>query len=407
VLIHHLAYAVAIAGSIAAVAFFASSEISFVSSNKFRIRGLVRRGVKGAAIAQGLLDHPATLLSVTLVGTNIFVVLVSSLMTDLLTRSLGPYSVVVSTVAATSLILVFGEIIPKAIARNQPEVFLLKAAPGMAAAYYVLYPVARVTSWIAGAFVRLSRPVDRVGAVTREEIRALVKEAAQARSGLLSQAYAHRVLDLSRMKVTAAMMPMDEVTRISEESSVNDALSLASKTGHSRCPVYKRTPDNIVGILHVKDLLGVPREARIRIFARSVFFIPETKSLKDALREMRDELRHLAVIDDEYGRPIGIVTFEDLMEEIMGEISDEYDRVVREPVRLDQVISGSTPVSTINEELGADIPDGAYDTVAGFMLDQAGALCQVGDIIEFGDFRFHVVEVRGKRIRKVRITKVQ
>ena len=403
-MLRHVIYLSAVACSVAAVAFFAGSETSFVSSNRFRIRSMAKKGVRRAAIAQKLLENPATLLSVTLVGTNIFVVLSSALATTLLAGLFGPYAVLMSTIAVTAIILLFGEIIPKAAARGDPEGFLLRAAPGLGFAYLILYPVARMTSFIAAFFIR--KPAgDSGGIVTRDEIRALVKEAAQSGHGYSTRGYAHRVLDLSRMKVTGVMVPMDEVVCIDEKSTVTGALAAASRSGHSRYPVYRKGPDNIIGVLHLKHLLGAPDSAAVRMFAQTAHFIPETKSVKAAIGEMRGDLRHMAVVTDEYGRPIGIVTFEDLVEEIMGEISDEYDQESSRDVGWGKIIDGSTPVSVVNETLEINIPEGAYDTIAGFILDRTGEVCGVGALVEYGDIRLQVVEVKGKRIRRVRISR--
>jgi putative hemolysin len=317
----------------------------------------------------------------------------------------GGYAVLVSTVGVTAVILIFGEIMPKAVARTSPEAFLMRAAPGLGIAYYVLYPVARVTSAIAALLATASLSAERKAAVTRDEIRALVKEVTQAGLGVTSYTYAHRILDLSRVKVTGVMLPMDEVVCVKEEATVGEALAAAESSGHSRYPVYKRTRDNLVGILHITDLLGVARTSRVKSFVRPGYFVPETRTVKEAIREMRDELRHLGIVTDEYGRPIGILTFEDLVEEIMGEIRDEYDQSEGSHVKLGRVISGSTPVSLLREELEIGIPEGAYDTVAGFILDRAGSLCKPGDVVEYEGFEFRVIEVKGKRIRSVRIAK--
>jgi putative hemolysin len=403
-MLHQVIYIAAVVCSVAGVAFFAGSETSFVSSNRFRVRSMAKRGVRGASIAQRLLENPATLLSVTLVGTNIFVVLSSSLATALLAGLLGPYAILVSTLAVTAIVLLFGEIIPKAMARTDPEAFLLRAAPGLGVAYLLLYPVARVTSFIASLFVSKASG-ERVGIVTRDEIRALVKEATQSGHGYSTHGYAHRVLDLSRMKVTGVMVPMDEVVCIDEKSTVNEALAAASRSGHSRYPVYRKGPDTIVGILHLKHLLGAPDDSEVRMFARSAHFIPETKTVKAAIGEMRGDLRHMGVVTDEYGRPIGIITFEDLVEEIMGEISDEYDQESAKGVGWGRIISGSTPIAAINEDLEVNIPEGAYDTIAGFILDRTGEMCGVGALVEYGEIQLRVVEVKGKRIRRVRISR--
>jgi putative hemolysin len=192
---------------------------------------------------------------------------------------------------------------------------------------------------------------------------------------------------------------------IDEKAKVSDALAAASRSGHSRYPLYRKDPENIIGILHLKHLLGAPDGSEVRMFARTAHFIPETKTVKGAIVEMRGELRHMGIVTDEYGRPIGIITFEDLVEEIMGEISDEYDQDSVGDVGWGKIISGSTPVAAINEDLDVNIPEGAYDTIAGFILDRTGEMCDVGAMVEYGEIHLQVVEVKGKRIRRVRISR--
>jgi CBS domain containing-hemolysin-like protein len=394
---------VAIAIAVLGVGFFGGSEIAFVSSNRFQISAMARSGSRRARLARRLLADTSTLLSVTLVGSNICVVLASALTTALLTRYLGPYAVLVSTFAITIFILLFGEITPKAIARANPEGFLTFVAPLLGAAYYAFYPVAIVTSSVASLFVGPSSRKGRSGAVTREEIRAVVKEIAGGTIGLPSHTYAYRVLDLARMKVTSVMVPMDEVNCLEEGVTVRHVLSESSRSGHSRYPVYKGSCENITGVLHIQDLLGVPESKSVRTFSRSAHFIPETRTVQKAIFEMRDDFRHLSVVTDEYGRSIGIVTFEDALEQILGEISDEYDARVNRTVNLGDVVSGGVPISLIEEELGLEVPSGAGDTLAGFLLHLGGQIPRAGDVIEHGGFKFCVVEVRGNRIRRVRI----
>jgi CBS domain containing-hemolysin-like protein len=156
-------------------------------------------------------------------------------------------------------------------------------------------------------------------------------------------------------------------------------------------------------VLHIRDLLGVPEDRSIRVFSRNAHFIPESQTVRRAIFEMRDDFRHLSVVTDEYGRSIGIVTFEDALEEIMGEISDEYDGRQEKGLDVGGIVSGRVPVSLIEEELGIEIPEGAGDTLAGFLLHVSGEIPHAGAVIEYGNFRFHVVEVRGNRIRRVRI----
>ena len=389
--------------AVVGVGFFAGSETAFVSTNRFKIAAMAKGGSRRASIAGRLLKDQSTLLSVTLVGTNVCVVLASALATELLARYLGAYAVPASIVGVTVFVLLFGEITPKAIARSNPETFLTFVAPGLGVAYYLLYPVAFVTSSIASLFLGLSQRRERSLAVTREEIRALVKEVARGVGSLPSHTYAYRVLDLSRMKITSIMVPMAEVSCLDEGVTVRQVLSESARSGHSRYPVYKGTSENIIGILHVKDLLGVPERTKIRVFARGAHFIPESNTVKNAILDMRDESRHFSVVTDEYGRSIGVVTFEDMLEEILGEISDEYDSRGETKLEVGRVLSGRTPISLVADELGLEVPEGAGDTLAGLLLCIKGQIPRAGEVIEYGNYRFYVIEVKGNRITKVRI----
>ena len=209
------------------------------------------------------------------------------------------------------------------------------------------------------------------------------------------------------MKVTSVMVPMDDVVCLSHDMTVGEALKVAEKSGHSRYPVYKGDRDNIVGVLHLKDLLGVPSRTRIAVFARSAYFIPETKTVKQVMIEIRDDIRHLSFVTDEYGRTIGVVTFEDVVEEILGEITDEYDQVASAGVEIGRPLSGNTPISLLREELDIDIPLGSYDTLAGFLLSKKGSIPEVGERIEHGEYVFEIVEVRRRRIRRVIVRRKQ
>jgi putative hemolysin len=400
-----LPYILAIAVCVAGTAFFSGGEIAFVSCNRFRISGLAARGSRRAMLAKGLLAKPNTFVSMVLVGTSICLVLASALATHVLTPVLGSYAVPVSTAGMTVLILFFGEIAPKAAARANPDALLVASAPALAVAYYLIFPLAKAMSSIAMVITRVSPSREGRTAITRDEIQMLVKEAAQTGFGLAPDASYHRALDFSRMKVASIMLPMDEVVCIDAEARVGEAIELASRKGYSRYPVYRRTPGDPVGVLNVKDLLGAPPTSKVGVFARGAYFIPETQTIKQAIMEMRDELRHLAVVTDEYGRAIGMLTFEDLVEEIVGEISDEYDWARETKISLDRLISGSTPISVVNEKLDANIPEGPYGTVAGFILSRTGSIPRAGDEVEHEGFRFSVADVKGRRIISVKITK--
>lgn len=396
---------VAIAASVLGVGFFSGSETAFVSTNTHELRSMAKERVRGARLAAVLLARPAIFLSMTLVGTGICIVLASALTTVFLYGPVGRYAVPISTVVMTSVILLVGEMMPKAVARANPGAFLVRFSPGLVVAYYILFPLAKAISSFASLLTAVSGVRERTAAVTRDELRTLVREAAEAGFALAPGRYAQRAVDLSRAKVAGAMLPIADVVKVDGESTVGDALQAVAKSGHSRYPVYSVGAEGPAGILHVKDLLEISADSKVKVFARGAYFIPETTTIEQALIEMREEPKHMAIVTDEYGRAIGMITFEDLIEEVVGEISDEYDRGRPRGIGLDTVIAGGTHIGALNDELDIRIPEGAYTTVAGFILAQAGHIPKAGEMVQHGDFVFEVVEVKGRRIRSVRIAK--
>ncbi len=391
--------------SVLSVGFFSGSETALVSCSRYKVKALVRTKQKGLSKALTVLDNPAMTLAVILICTNMFVVIASAITTTLFERIVGGYSVAASTVVVTVALLIFGEIIPKTIASRNPEGFLLRTLGGLLVGYYLFYPFAIVWARFGELVKRLPGGKEWHLGGGREEIGILVREAMESSLALSPSLGIHRVLELGRIKVGSIMKPMDEVECIDEGSTVEEAKEIATRTGYSRYPVCRGTKDNIVGILNIKSLLGIPGKASIRSFLRSPFFVPVTQTLKTAIREMREEAKHLAIVADEYGRPVGIITFEDLIEEIVGEISDEFDLATPDKVAIGKPIPGNTPLLLINELLEISIPEGGYKTIAGFILDRLGRMCHPGDSVEFDGYRIDVLEVKGRRIKTVRITK--
>ncbi|MGQ9604165.1 MAG: hemolysin family protein [bacterium] len=393
--------------SVVAVGFFAGSETALVSCSRYRVKALVRRKQRRLSRALITLDNRAMSLSVILIGNNIFVVLSSALTTNLLEQRFGGYSVLISTVAVTVVLLIFGEIIPKTVASRNPDGFLLRTLGGLLIAYYVLYPFGLVWAGLGKILSRFlgGREWHIIG--SREEIGILTREAMESSLALTPFSGAHRVLDLSRITVGSIMKPMDEVECIDEGSTVEEAKEVATQTGYSRYPICRGTKDNIVGILNIKSLLGIPGKASIRSFVRSPFFVPEIQTLKTAMGEMHEEVKHLAIVADEYGRPVGIITFEDLIEEVIGEVSDEFDLGLPDKVTIGKPIPGNTPILLLNEILDINIPEGGYQTVAGFILDRLGRMCHPGDSVEFDGYRIEVLEMKGRRIKTVKISKAE
>jgi putative hemolysin len=396
-------------------AFFAACEAALVSISRMRARAIADRRVRGAANLERLVDGKTRFLTAILVG-NTIVLLAADSLAAYIALTLGiPSGAVISTVVMTIVFLLFGEIIPKTIATGDSERWALRLALPMRYAALVLTPVARAFEVTTDLVLRLfgiknaHRPF-----VTEEDIRALVNVGAEQRViEEEERQLIHSVMEFGDTIVREVMKPRPEMVAVAIDDSPRRVLDVVIAEGYSKLPVYQESKDDIVGVIHDRELLvalanGSLAHASVRSLMRTAVHVPETKKIADLLREMQRDKFSLAIVVDEYGGTAGLVTMEDLLEEIVGEIRDEHDLDEQESISMvsahEAVVEAGTNIEDVNARLGTELPTEDFETIGGYTVGLFGRLPNEGEEIDAaGHARLRVDRTRGRRILAVRI----
>jgi magnesium and cobalt exporter, CNNM family len=395
-------------------AFFSMSETAILASNKYRIRHLGSHGSKPAQKLMRWLDEPDRLLATLLLGNNFASIGAATISTAIVSRFIvNPHYIDISlafeTVLLTIAILVFCELGPKTFAARYPEQISLRVVLPVEICMWLFYPITKHGIRLAGFFfpgVR-NNPSALASSVSDAELRALINSKRHEHSKMLE-----RILEFTERQVKDVMVPRMEVSAIEIGTLFEEVLLVVESTRYSRFPIYQGALDNVVGILHGKDLMPYlhhPKTFRLAQLLRKPVFIPDTARLNNAVRLLQNAQTHLGIVVDEHGGVEGIVTLEDLIEQIVGKIQDEHD------VEMDSVtphfdgsigIDASISVRELNERLTMDIPEaGLYVTLAGFLLARSGRLLREGEEVEFDGNVFRVEQMIGRRIMRVRLAK--
>ncbi len=390
-------------------AFFSSSETAFLSSKRIRIRHLAEEGDKRAKLVQKMMKDPEKVVAAIVIGNNIVNVAASALATSVALSIFGNEGVGIAIGVMTFLILVVGEITPKGFAVKNAERIALSFARPLFIVTRVLSPIATALNGIAQGFSRLfGKNIDKNPFLTGEEFKTLLTMAHE--EGSLEEEERERlrnVYEFSDIIAREVMTPRTDMVCVDVTASLEAVRDIIVKTGFSRIPVYKENVDHVVGILYAKDLLQyLPGDNyQLTDIIRDPYFIPDTKKVDELLEEMQKRKVHLAIVVDEWGGTAGIVTIEDLLEEIVGEIFDEYD-VTKIPIRkIDEetvLFSGGVPIDEVNHVLTVNIPENGFETIGGFMLDQFGRIPKEGEKISFNGVDFIVFKTDGVRIMTVK-----
>lgn len=409
-------------------AFFAGAEMAVVSVNKNRIRSLAEEGNKKAVIIQGLFEDSTKFLSTIQVAITFAGFYSSASAAAGISPVLGewmehagiPYSMTIARNGVTLILmffnLVFGELVPKRIALQKAEQYCMFTVMPIHSISIILSPFIRLLSVSTKAVLKVLRlkTEDQEEAVTEEEIKALLKMGAE--SGTVEareREMINSVFLFGDRTSRELMVPRRDTFVIDLEEPAESLIDQILESGHSRIPAYEGSIDNIVGILHVKDVMIALRkngteELNIRELLRDVFFVPDTKSADDLLRELQMLHRHMAVLVDEYGGFSGIITIEDLVEVIMGEICEEDEIEEDEITELadgDALVDGGILVAELNERMGLKLKIDNYDTLSGYMIERLGYIPKADEkaLIEGEGAEFRVEKVKNNRISKVRI----
>lgn len=396
-------------------ALFSAAETSLMSLSKIRIKQMVENKEKGAIRINNLLNDPNRLLTSILIGNNLVNIGASSLMTSLAIDLYGNRGVGLATGIMTLLILIFGEITPKSLAAQNSEKLSVKLSTFVYFNMIFLTPLSFILSKVTNLMIKLlGGEVDaNQPFITQEELKTIVS--VSHKEGILEgeeKEMIYNVFDFGDSQVNDIMITRTEMTAIDVDSSYEEVIDLMTQEQYSRIPSYEESLDNIVGILYVKDLLFLQedrkRDFNLRKYIRQPHFTYEFKSIKDLFSEMRTNRIHMVIVIDEYGGTEGIVTMEDLIEEIVGEIEDEYDKDIDdiEVIKEDEyVVNGNLRLDEVNKLIGTHIESEDFDTVAGFVIGLIDKIPEAGEEINYENIKFIIEGIDRNRIRKIRIIK--
>ena len=395
-------------------AFFSSAETSMTAANRIRIHSLAEQGNKRAITLEKIISNSGKMLSTILIGNNIVNIAASSLATTFTMKVFGSVYIGVATGIMTLLVLLFGEITPKTVATLKADDLALAYARPIYALMVVLTPVIYIVGKLANGILLILRidPNAKKDTITEHELRSMVN--AGQENGVIEREekqMIYNVFDFGDSAAKDVMIPRIDMTFIDVESSYQELLNIFKEDMHTRFPVYEDNTDNVIGIINIKDLLLYPdnEQFSIRKILREPYFTYEYKRTTDLMLEMRKASVNLAIVLDEYGSTAGLVTLEDLLEEIVGEIRDEYDEDEEEPIREIQPgreyqVLGSAKLSDLNEVLGTKLESEDYDSVGGYIIEQLDCLPREGESVTLEDGMRLVVDVLDKnRIELVHI----
>jgi CBS domain containing-hemolysin-like protein len=407
---------VLILGALLLVAVLSAAESSFISANRYRLQSLVERGDLRAKALKKLLEEHDRLFSAVIVSGNLFTIFATSVGTAVAIQAMGPDGVIVATVVMTFLTVVFGELAPKTMAVSHADAFALRMARPMALYMKLISPLV----WLFSHIVRLMgikrRPLPAF--MTVEELKALITVG--ERAGAIEEEekeLLHRVFEFGDKMVSEVMVPRTEIVSIPTVATVEDALALVAAEGYSRYPVVKDSIDDVVGVLYIKDILigmakgQVDKETPVTEIMREPYFVPESKMVSELLDEMQRKKFQIAVVIDEYGGTDGLITLEDIIEEIVGGLQDEFEalKTEREVEVLDErtfIVAGQTDIEEVNELVGTELPEKEFHTIGGFVFGLFGRLPKVGEQVRYQNLRFLILEMDGRKVGKLKITKL-
>ena len=402
-------------------AFFSGSETALTAASRGKLRARADKGSKGAALALGITEDSERLIGSVLLGNNLVNILATSLATALFTRLFGDGGVAIATLMMTALVLIFSEVLPKTYAITNAEAAAARVSPVIRVVILVFSPVVGAVRWLVRAILALfgvrTDPDVNVLAV-REEIAGALHLGHS--EGVVEKEDRDRILgalDLGERTVEEIMLHRSQIEMIDADAAPEAILRQSLESRHTRLPVFRGEPENVVGVVHAKDLLrathaldgGAERLASVVVteVAMPPYFIPDTTTLDDQMREFLRRHTHFALVVDEYGALQGLITLEDILEEIVGEITDEYDEPEAPELERTRdgelLVDGAMTIRDLNRATDWNLPDEEANTVAGLVIHEAQSIPNEGQVFSFHGFRFEVLEREANRITRLKI----
>lgn len=394
-------------------AFFSASETALMSLSRIKIRHMKEDGIRGAKLVGSLIEDSNRLLTSILIGNNIVNIAATSISTSLFITIWGAQGVAIATALMTVLVLVFGEITPKTVSANTPEKVALMVAKPIKFFMIILKPVVAIFNVITKIIFKLLG-VDDHGVrpfITEEELKTMVNVSHE--EGLLEieeREIINNVFEFGDMQAKEAMVQRLDIVAIDTEDSYEEIIELFKTEKISRMPVYEETIDDIIGILNIKDVVFLNDDEidnfDIKEYVRDPFFTYEFKKITQLLEEMKKDKSQMAIVVDEYGGTAGLITIEDLVEVIVGDIEDEYDEEEDEIQVIsssEYLVEGSTKISDVNEILNINLESDEFDSIGGYIIGYIKHIPEENEVIEVDHVKFNIESVDKNRIKKIRI----
>jgi len=398
---------------------FSGSETALTAASRPRITHLEKQGNRRAKAVIRLIDARERLIGSILLGNNLVNILASALATSLLIGLFGDAGVAYATLGMTALVLIFAEVLPKTYALRHPTRTSLNVAPFVRGTVFVLTPFVVSVEWVVALVLRMGarRSGSAILVSPQEELRSAIQLHADE-GGLVKHEsdMLHGIFDLSENSVQDVMIHRSNMTIVDAAQPAEAIVSEVLSSPYTRLPVWKDEPENIVGVLHAKDVLralmaagGDASKIDPMSIAAEPWFIPETTTLIEQMAAFRDRRQHFALVVDEYGALMGMVTLEDILEEIVGPIADEYDvahRGIRQQPDGSVIVEGTVTIRDLNRDRGWSLPDEEAVTVAGLIIHESQSIPDVGQVFQYYDTRFEVVRRERNQITLLRLTRL-
>lgn len=402
-------------------AFFSGSETALTAASKARMHSLAEEGNRQAEVVNGLLASPERLIGTVLLGNNLVNILASALTTSLLIGVFGEVGVAYATFGMTLLVVIFAEVLPKTYALAYADRFSLTVAPIMSFLIVALRPATIAVEYIVRAILALTPNTrdDEANILSaHREIRGHIE--LQTKEGAVARHDAHMlggVLDLGDLQVSDIMIHRTKMETINADEPAAEIVDDAVKSKYSRLPIWKDEPENIIGVLHTKDLLASLAQVQwdvskldLASFSKEPWFIPDTTRLKEQLNQFLKGQTQMALVVDEYGEVQGLITLEDILEEIVGQIADEHDAqdmAIRPQTDGTVNVDGSVPIRDLNRQMDWDLPDEEATTVAGLVIHEAQTIPEPGQVFTFYGYRFEILRKNRNKIAALRVTPIE
>jgi len=387
-------------------AFFSSSEIAYIVANKIKIELRARKGNIYAKNAYYFLKNPDTFFSTILISNNVTNIAFASIISFYLLTYFGLEEFEI-LIISTALLLIFGELMPKYIGTEIADLLILISAVPLRILSLIIYPLSKITSNISSVINRMNRMEEEgiLNVVDREDIQDLIEESTQAKKIDEEQSdIIYKIIEIKEQKVYEAMTPRTDIVGVDIKSSVDEVLDKFIESGYSKLIVYEENLDNIKGMVLIKDFFKMPES--LESVVREVVFVPETKKSLEMLNEFLDKHFSIAVVVDEFGGTAGIVTMEDLIEELFGEIRDEYDveeKIVKKINNNTYILSGKVEIDYLNEEHNFGIEEGEYETIAGYITTKLGRIPLKGESFKIDHFSILILKSSKTKIDLLKI----